>query len=234
MLRRFHHRIQEKIKDNGTAPVLIIPFGDSVTQGCMEVGVINHTGVYHNILKQKLEEAYPQCTFSVYNAGVSGASAGSSLFRLSRDVILHHPDLVILGFCLNDATMGLEQLEIFEQNIRTIAEKIKSSTEADAIILTPNFMATYVNTRIAEVHQRQAEKVLEVQNNGILKKYSDRLKRIAEEFNFPVADIYQEWETMTADGIDTTSLLVNGLNHPDAERQKLIATKVFQLIQEDK
>ena len=233
MLEHLYRRIKEKTESKDKAPVLIIPFGDSVTQGCMEAEIIDHTGVYHNILKQRLEEVYPKCTFSVYNAGVSGATAGSSLSRLDRDVIQHRPDLVILGFCLNDATRGLEQLEIYKQNIRSIVEQIKTATEADIIILTPNFMASYETSRIAEVHRALTGGILETQNSGVLKEYSDQLKRIAGEFNIPVADVYREWEIMAATGIDTTLLLVNGLNHPDAERQKLIAEKVFRLIQQN-
>jgi len=230
MLEHLYGRIKEKAENNGSAPVRIIPFGDSVTQGCMAAGIIDHTGVYHNIFKQKLKEAYPQCTFSVYNADISGASAGASFPRLDRDVIQHRPDLVILGFCLNDATGGWEQLESFKQNIRFIVERIKTTIQADIIILTPNFMASYETSRIVEVHRKYIGVILKTPKDGILKECCATLNRIAGEFNIPVADIYAEWEAMAAAGIGTTSFLINGLNHPDAERQKLIAEKVFSLI----
>lgn len=230
MLDRFCQRIREKAEHIDAAPVLIIPFGDSVTQGCMEINVIDHAGVYHNQLKRKLEAEYPQTTFSVINAGVSGASAESSLSRLERDVIRHHPDLVILGFCLNDACGGLEKLDCFEQNIRRMVSEIRGKTSADIILLTPNFMASVETSCIAEAHKPYAPTILACQNQGVLKAYVKRLRELAIELSLPLADVYAEWETFQAAGVDTTALLSNGLNHPDAERQQLIAETIFTLI----
>ena len=230
MLERFQQRIREKSEHVDAAPVLIIPFGDSVTQGCMEANVIDHAGVYHNQLKRKLEAEYPQTTFSVINAGVSGASAESSLARLERDVIRHNPDLVILGFCLNDACAGLEKLDCFEQNIRRMVREIRENTAADMIILTPNFMASVETSRIAEVHKPYAATIIACQNRGVLKVYVERLRELASELEIPLADVYAEWEKLHAAGVDTTALLSNGLNHPDAERQQLIAKTIFTLI----
>lgn len=230
MLERFHQRIKEKAENIGTAPVLIIPFGDSVTQGCMEANVIDHAGVYHNQLKLKLEAEYPQTTFSVINAGVSGASAESSMVRLERDVIRHDPDLVLLGFCLNDACAGLEKLDRFEQNIRRIVREIRESTSADIILLTPNFMASFETPRIAEVHKPYAPTIIACQNQGVLKVYVERLRELALELDMPLADVYAEWEKLHSEGVDTTALLSNGLNHPDSERQMLIAETIMTLI----
>lgn len=230
MLERFRQRIREKAEHIDAAPVLIIPFGDSVTQGCMEIDVIDHAGVYHNQLKRKLEAEYSQTTFSVINAGVSGASAESSLVRLERDVIRHHPDLVILGFCLNDACAGLEKLGCFEQNIRRMVSEIREKTSADIILLTPNFMALVETFRIAEAHKPYAPTILACQNQGVLKTYVERLRELAMELALPLADVYAEWEKLQSSGVDTTALLCNGLNHPDAERQQLIAETIFTLI----
>ncbi len=234
MLKRFHQRIREKSELVDAAPVLIIPFGDSVTQGCMEIDVIDHAGVYHNQLKQKLEAEYPQTTFSVINAGVSGASAESSLARLERDVVRHHPDLVILGFCLNDACAGLEKLDCFEQNIRRMVQEIREKTSADMILLTPNFMASVETPRIAVAHKPYAATILACQKQGILKAYVERLRQLATERALPLADVYAEWEKFQAAGVDTTALLSNGLNHPDVEGQQLIAENILALIRQSR
>jgi lysophospholipase L1-like esterase len=230
MLKHLHERIAEKAQHPEFAPVLIIPFGDSVTQGCMGIDVIDHSGVYHNRLKQMLELVYPQTTFSVYNAGVNGASASSSLARLDRDVIRHDPDLVILAFCLNDARGNLEMLDQYERNMRQIILTICSKTQADIIILTPNFMALHETPKIVMEHRSFAPAILACQNSGILKVYVEKLRELAQEFAIPLADVYAKWETFQAAGVDTTAWLINGLNHPDTERQSFIADTVFKLI----
>lgn len=230
MLEYFCQRIKEKATDNKTAPVLIIPFGDSVTQGCTVNGVIEHQNAYHNVLKQKLEAGYPQTTFSVYNAGVGGETAPEGLKRIERDVIRHDPDLVIIGFCLNDSGGDLDGLEIYSNSIREIITRVRNETNADVILLTPNFMASKDNPNIAEAHQSIKDNLIRRQTSGLLRVYVETLYKIAKAMNVPVADVYAEWQDMENRGIDTTELLVNGLNHPGKDGQKLIADTVFNLI----
>ena len=83
--------------------MLIVAFGDSVTQGYTKANTIEAKYVYHQRLKEQLENRYPLTTFSVINAGVAGFTAEGSLERLQRDVIRYQPDLVLIGFGLNDA-----------------------------------------------------------------------------------------------------------------------------------
>ncbi len=231
MLERFHKRIAEKAEDNSTPPVLIIPLGDSVTQGCTVIDVIDHQNAYHNVLKQKLEDKYPKTTFSVYNAGVGGENAGDGQKRLERDVIRHDPDLVIVGFCLNDSCGGSDNLEEYVDNMRNIITRVKAETSADIIVLTPNFMATSDNPNIVPEHQKHIKVLVNCQQKGILKAYKDALKKLAEKMDIPVADVYEEWQKMADGGIDTNAHLANGLNHPFPEGHKLIAETVFKLIE---
>ena len=230
MLSHFHRRIAEKARDIHTAPVLIAALGDSVTQGCMQINVLDPVHVYHQVLKTRLEQRYPQTTFSVINAGVSGDNATGGLKRLERDVLRHDPDLVLLGFALNDACGGLEQLDNYRRNMREIVENIRKSGPADIILLTPNFMAEYDNARIAPEHRQYTEAIINCQNHGILRAYIESLRGLAHEMQLAVADVYACWEQMAHRGEDTTAFLINGLNHPDVPHQHLIANRIFDVI----
>jgi len=230
MLNHFHQRIHDKKADPRQPPALLIAFGDSVTQGCMECGVIDHAHVYHHLLKQMLESAHPQTTFSVLNAGVEGDSASGAICRLHRDVIRHDPDLVLVGFCLNDAMKGIEGIEEYSTSLKTVLNRIMSETSADIILLTPNFMASRITNRINEKHIQYAKDMLACQNEGILAAYVRVLRNIGSSMNIPVADVYTEWERMAANGVDTTDFLSNGLNHPDISGQSLIAETIWQCI----
>jgi len=230
MLSYFLRRIAEKAEDVHTAPVLLAALGDSVTQGCMQINVLDPVNVYHQVLKCLLERRYPQTTFSVINAGVSGDSAAGGLKRLDRDVLRHDPDLVLLGFALNDACGGLEQLDNYLYNMREIVVRIRKSTSADIIVLTPNFMASGDNEKIAPEHRQYTETIINCQNNGVLHQYVERLRQLAIDLQILVADVYAEWEKMAVDEKNTTNFLINGLNHPDVPRQHLIAEKIFDVI----
>ena len=100
---RFHRRLREKTENPWEPPVLIVAFGDSVTQGLTSIDVQVHDEVYHQRFKRRLESHYPACTFSVINAGVSGQTAPGALHLVNRDIVRHQPDLTIVGFGLNDA-----------------------------------------------------------------------------------------------------------------------------------
>ncbi|MEI7988722.1 MAG: GDSL-type esterase/lipase family protein [Chloroflexota bacterium] len=231
MLKHFYQRIQVKKSDPRQPPVLLVAFGDSVTQGCMECGVIDHAHVFHHQLKQMLESAHPQTTFSVLNSGVEGDSASGAIGRLYRDVIRHAPDLVFVGFCLNDAMSGIQGIEEYSRSMTAILDRITSESDAGIILLTPNFMASKATHRIHAKHLQYAKDMLACQNEGVLAAYVRELRRIAVSRNHPVADVYAEWEQLAANGVDTTPLLCNGLNHPDVSGQNLIAKTIWEVIQ---
>lgn len=231
MLERFLKRIREKIQNNLVPPVNIAVIGDSVSQGCMQANVFDFENVYHAVLKRMLEKRYDQCTFNIINTAIGGESSGGGLLRLDRDVISHFPDLVIVGYCLNDSVQGSEGLDRYTDNIRKIAASIRERIHSDIILLTPNFMASKKSSNIAEEHYQIADKIIDIQNSGTLKKYAYALKSVASELNVPVADVYSKWEEMERRGEDTTLMLCNGLNHPDIARQRLIAETIFNLIE---
>lgn len=230
MLERFFARIEEKARNNSSAPVLIVALGDSVTQGCMQAGVFDFRHVYHSLLKTMLEAEFPRTTFSVINAGVGGESAAGGLKRLDRDVIQHKPDLTLVAFCLNDSCGGLARLQAYRDNMGAIFQRVRSGCDSDLMAVTPNFMATRANRRIAPEHRKFADTIIGTQNAGVLKTYVETLKEAAAASAVPVADVHAEWEKLANEGKDTTRMLVNGLNHPDTARHKLAAETILKAI----
>jgi acyl-CoA thioesterase I len=230
-LQRFHQRIAEKARDVSASPVLIVAFGDSVTQGYTSANTIEPKHVYHQRLKEQLESRYSLTTFSVINAGVAGFTAEGSLERLHRDVIRYQPDLVLIAFGLNDAVMlGKDGLEQFQQALQNIVDSIHSQTEADIILLTPNFMVTADNANIHPTERHYLEGLLPIQTSGVLALYAEVIRKVAKDNNLPFVDVYQAWSDLAANGTDTNMMLANGLNHPTAEVHKIPADLIFQLI----
>ncbi len=230
MLDRFFARVLENRDYPASGPVLIVALGDSVTQGCMEAGVTDYRHVYHRVLQAELETRWPGTIFSLINAGVGGQTAAGGQARLERDVIRPQPDLVICGFCLNDCGAGAAGLNDYRQRLLRIAREIKSRTLADLIFLTPNFIASRDNERVAEVHRGFATQLIARQTDGTLAAYVRELRAAAAEVGAPVADVYAAWEKLAAAGVDTTARLCNGLNHPDQEGQRLIGTTILELL----
>jgi len=233
MLKHFHARIEEKNKNMGAAPVVIVALGDSVTHGLMQIDELDQEGVYHHQLWKKLIKRYPGCVFSVINAGVGGDSAPGGLARLERDVLRHQPDLVLVAYALNDSGGGEANLPNFSHALSEIIGRTRRDTKADAILLTPNFMCTRDNPMVADAHRKgnYGPIFAERQNSGGLAVYAQAVREVGARLHVPIADVYAEWQNLASKGVDTTAMLSNGLNHPDVPGHKIAADAVMRIIE---
>jgi len=223
-------KISEKINmdkpgllNNG--PINIVAFGDSITHGAFN-GYNDYEAVYWNIFKQKLNKFRDAVPVNVINAGIGGASASSSLYRIDRDVLSHHPDLVIVCFGLNDIS---EELSQYISSLKTIFAKC-IETGAEVIFMTPNMLNTYVADDTPKKWLNYAAQTMVWQNEGRMDKYISEAIRLAEEMGVTVCDCYKEWKALYSKGTDTTLLLSNRINHPTEEMHKLFADMLFDII----
>lgn len=236
-MRRFFRRVQQKARDVSEAPVLVVAFGDSVTQGVAEHGRFDFAHTHHRLLQTLLEQHYPATTFSTLNAGVSGETASQAVNRLDRDVIRHQPDLVLVAFGLNDAVTGGDaRLPECEAALARIITETHSRTEADIVLLTPPHMASQRRPhRIHPVHDPIADDIIATQQKGILTRYADAIRGLGSRFaketgRLVVADVHSEWTRLRDSGVDVDSWFSNGLNHPDPRGGRLAATTVFHAL----
>lgn len=231
-LERIHERIREKAIDNQASTVFVVALGDSVTQGCMEPERMDPDAVYHNRLKKLLERRYPATTFSVLNAGIGGESAPGGLRRLARDVTSRRPDLVLVGYGLNDACGGgMAGLEAFRAAMAEIVDRIERETQADVLLITPNMMATRDNDAVPERWKPVIGQFVDAQNSGLLAVYAQTIRDLAAARGTALADVYSRWEALVKSGVDTTSRLSNGINHPDAGMHDMAAQIIMEEIE---
>ena len=230
MLERLRERIADKAEHVAAAPILMVALGDSVTMGCMEYGEFDYAHVYHHRLKRLLEARYPMAVFNLLNAGVNGQSASGGLARLERDVLRYAPDLVLVAFGLNDSSLGRLGVPRFADTLVRIVGDIRSRTDADVILLTPNFMNTRDGDRVPEVYRSCVEDFIRRQTGGVLAAYAEAVRQVGRANGVAVADVYAAWEDLARRGVDTTGLLSNGLNHPSVEAHRIPAELVMRLI----
>ena len=209
-------------------PVTVVTFGDSVTQGCFECyrkengsleTVFDTQSSYGERLKKMLNTMYPSVQVNLINSGISGDSVIGGLERINRDVLRYSPDLVIVGYALNDASVfGRERIGEYEEKLRAIVKKIKTAG-AECILLTPNFMNTRVSCHIMkdEALVNGAKEFAKMQNDGVLEDFANVIRKVAKEENAALCDVYREWKNAYSAGVDVTDLLSNHLNHPIRE-----------------
>lgn len=225
VMRKMNMEAQE-IEENGA--ITIVAFGDSVTHGVTYPNVVDYESVYWNRLRKMLNGIRNYVPVNIIDSGIDGTTAARSVQRLERDVLCHHPDLVIVMFGLNDVNFPIEE---YKSSLRTI---ISSCLDAgsDVILMTPNMMNTYVADGTWEKYADYAVVTAEYQNSGKLDTYMDAAREIAAEQCIPIADCYAKWKEFAAEGKDTTLMLSNLINHPLPEMHQLFADELFRIITE--
>jgi acyl-CoA thioesterase I len=227
---RLVRRIAEKEAAPGARAVLMVAFGDSVTQGWMAEDVLDQEAVYHAQVLRELRRRRPLCTFDGLNAGAGGETLEAGLARLERDVVSHQPDLVLVSFGLNDCGAGEGGLPAFRDRLAVLLAVLRDETEAETILLTPNMMCHAGNPRISERWRHALPGLRERQVTGVLARYAGAIREAGAANGAPVADVYAEWERLRGSGVDTDSLLANGLNHPVREGHTLSARLIIETL----
>jgi hypothetical protein len=98
------------------APVTIVFFGGSITFGQL-ASTPDHA--FAGLVSAWWRTHFPQSTITPVNAGVPGTGSTYGCLRLQRDLLSHHPDLVVLEFGVNDKS-DLAHAETYEGIVRQL------------------------------------------------------------------------------------------------------------------
>ncbi|MBE7058908.1 MAG: GDSL family lipase [Ruminococcaceae bacterium] len=224
----------------GAKPVTIAFLGDSVTQGCFECyikedgkieTIFENKSAFGTRLREMLGILYPSVQINIINSGISGDGTENGKTRIERDILPYSPDLVVVSYGLNDACKGLQKLDDYRQNLKEIFKKV-SSGGAEVIFLTQNAMNTKKSCHLRgdDALTKTALMTANIQNDGVMKAYMDAAKEEANKSGVKVCDIYPMWEKLIANGVDTTELLANKINHPIREIHYYMAMKLLETI----
>ena len=236
-------KLSVKQADNGAiSPATYVCFGDSITQGGFEC-YVNHKGKIETVidesscygakLKRVLQILYPKGQINYINAGICGDKAVNALMRLEESVLQYHPDLVIVSFGANDSSKGMDGLEEFKQALDTIFRKIKA-TGADVIFLTSIKVNTYIDARLTEQELVEvAKRQIALTENGTKKAFWEAGKEIAKNNGVLICDCEKKWQKLSKNGVDTTALLANHINHPSREMHWMYVNEILNILFEN-
>ena len=152
----------EQPKPPGTFRILGL--GDSVTYG----SGVNAAETYLALVGQHIQRQFPGCTLEVLNAGRPAWDTIEEVKWLKQDGIRYEPDIVLIGFYLNDATHLNAIPEYFERIERRLNFKNRSSWWYEHCNLY-----RFIKRRLDyhEVHQR------------ILQRYKDSFYQSQEQWS---------------------------------------------------
>jgi acyl-CoA thioesterase-1 len=176
--------------------VRIVAFGDSITAGgdASEPGLI-----FWQRWADALRRKYPRATIEATNSATGGDTTVQGLQRLQEKVLRQNPDLVLIGFGMNDHNRegyGVP-LDGFSENLRIMIDRIRAATGAEVVLFStfpPNPNWHYGSQNMAA--------------------YADATERVAAEKHCAFADVYRLWMTVAARK-KPEDLLANNINHPN-------------------
>lgn len=228
-------KIAEKIL-SGKTPKLCF-FGDSVTHGEFEFANGHNESVwrpelvYHKLLADRVKAEFGK-DIMVINAGVGGNFTGDGLKRIQADVLDKNPDFCCVMFGTNDVTnsrMGAQALDSYKQNLKEIVGLLQAKN-IEVTLMTPGMLCSHGVKGFTGYWWFIHKFYEHLQKHGKMDEYVQGMRDVAKELNIPLADAYAEWKQMEAGGVDTTKLLINGMNHPVPEMHRIFADKLFEII----
>ncbi|MEO7678008.1 MAG: SGNH/GDSL hydrolase family protein [Verrucomicrobiota bacterium] len=174
----------------------IIAFGDSITAGgdASEPRLI-----FWQRWAQHLREKYPSAMIEAINGATGGDTTVQGLERLEQKVLSQSPDLVLIGFGMNDQNIpgfGVP-LENFENNLRAMTDRIRARTGAEIILYSafpPNPKWHFGS------HNMEA--------------YASATEKVAREKGCAFADVFNPWNSI-ASRKKPEDMLSNNINHPN-------------------
>jgi acyl-CoA thioesterase I len=174
-------------------PLRIVAFGDSITAG----GDATQPGlIYWQRWADYLQRKYPRSTITAINGATGGDSTVQGLQRFQAKVLDANPDLVLVGFGMNDHNRGGVPVPQFEQNLREIITRIRQAKAEPVLVSTfpPNPKWKYGSHSMGE--------------------YAAATERVAASTDCAYADVYRNWEAVAARK-KPEDLLGNNINHPN-------------------
>lgn len=175
-------------------PFKIITYGDSIAAGG-EASALPLR--FDERYAADLRVRFPKAEITVENGATGGDTTVQGLARLEEKVLTRGPDLVLVGFGMNDHNVNSVPEGAFEENLVSICAQVKDRTGAEILL----FSAFPPNPKWMHSAHR-------------MEVYAAATKRAAARAGVAYADVFGVWQGALARK-DPPSLLANNINHPN-------------------
>lgn len=175
-------------------PFRIVAYGDSITAGG---DATRPEWIFWNRWAEGLRKRHPGSGITILNGATGGDSTVQGLQRLQSKVLDQKPDLVLIGFGMNDHNRGGVPIPQFESNLREMIRRIRESNGAEVLL----FSAFPPNPRWKFGSNRMED-------------YAAATRRAAEQTGSAYADVHGNWLTWSGRK-KPEDMLGNNINHPN-------------------
>lgn len=194
-------RLSQRIAEKGS--INIVFFGDSISCGAnasSTVGASPMTPKWSEMFVEALEEQGVAVTD--YNTAVGGQVSSYGVTNVQAKVIRYAPELVVLGFGMNDASLwNNTSVQQYYDNIRATIIQIREKLPECEIILLGSIIPN--------------PEAVEFVGNGFIPQYTEQLKKLAGEYSGVVVADMTEIHTHILTRKNYRDITGNNVNHPN-------------------
>ena len=194
-----------KVQWPNNSAVNIVAFGHSVPAGYGLTPKVQKRDAYPRQLEDALADRFPYAVLNVITSGVGGETSAQGLGRLQRDVIDHHPRVVLIDYALNDRGLPLAQSR---QNLTTIIRATRAAGGCP-VLLTPTWDTTASPASPGDKLAAQAAMI----------------RALGAAERVPVADSLQAFMAFKGD----KNTLMAQSNHPNRAGHALVLKRLLPL-----
>ena len=174
--------------------VSIVSYGNSISAG---IDLSNINDRLQNRWVHYLQTQYPKATINLQDASLPGYTTLEAIAYWETYIGKKNPDLVLLGWGMNEANIGGMSPKEYENNLVKLVQMARAQKNAEVIIYScfrPNENWHY--------------------SNHSMNLYTEAAKQAAEIANCAYVNVYDIFEKVFARK-DQPSLLSNNINHPN-------------------
>lgn len=175
-------------------PITIVSYGNSITAG----GEASSTELrFQYRWANYLRSIFPKADLKIEDVSIPGYSSTQGIAWWDNYIGKASPDLVIVGWGMNDHNIGGNTPEQFRKNLVTLVGMIKELKKAEVILYSscpPNDDWHY--------------------GSHSMELYAEATKEAALESNCAYVNVYDTWKVVL-ERKDQSSLLGNNINHPN-------------------
>jgi lysophospholipase L1-like esterase len=186
--------VKARAKLAAGGPFKIVSYGDSITAG----GEASTPDLRFQAMYGKyLQGQFPKAKIEVEDASISGYASIHGIDWWDKYIGKTSPDLVLVGWGMNDHNTGCVEPEQFRKNLVILVGMIRERKGAEVILFSafpPNDDWHYGSHRM-----------------GV---YAEATRAAAAEAKCAYVDVFSTWE-MVLQRKDQSSLLGNNINHPN-------------------
>jgi len=184
----------------------IVFHGHSVPAGYFRTPRVNTLSAYPQQFLTKLKAVYPLAVVNVIVTAIGGENSVQGAKRFKKDVLTHHPDLILIDYALNDRGAGLQKANLaWSQMIR---QAKKQGTKVILLTPSPDQSVNYADP------------------DNELKKHADQIRNLAAENQVGLADSYRAFEFLYPD-MEQLKRYMSQVNHPNERGHELIANEIM-------